>query len=272
MFKIVPPPDWNYPCQITMDNPKRFPTKLQKVHTLQQGLGFEDGATYNIREYKAMADRFFEHWKDTHHGGQVPTVDMLAKDYWDMVETGMQSAAVEYGNDVDSLYFGSGFPKQTDPDTNMYSRWNMNRLPVDASSLLKFLKAPISGINVPWIYIGMLFATFCWHYEDNNLYSINYSHFGSTKQWYGVPGHQAELFEKVICPCVVCQVSFHSCWLWPCRLPKTTSWDYSGRCRTSFITLQLKFLHLCSCVSPPIVQLTVLNIFPPLCGQYSEWH
>ena len=43
----------------------------------------------------------------------------------------------------------------------------------------------------------MLFSTFCWHNEDNYLYSINYSHFGDTKQWYGVPGAKAASFEKV---------------------------------------------------------------------------
>jgi len=64
-------------------------------------------------------------------------------------------------------------------------------------SLLKHLKASISGVNVPWLYVGMLFSTFCWHNEDNYLYSINYSHEGAGKQWYGVPGTATSLLEKV---------------------------------------------------------------------------
>ncbi|RYH13092.1 hypothetical protein EON65_36480, partial [archaeon] len=67
----------------------------------------------------------------------------------------------------------------------------------DDKSLLKYVNLPINGINVPWLYMGMLFATFCWHNEDNYLYSINYSHYGAVKQWYGVPGSQAEQFERV---------------------------------------------------------------------------
>ena len=44
----------------------------------------------------------------------------------------------------------------------------------------------------------MLFATFCWHNEDNYLYSINYSHFGDVKQWYGIPGDHAKQFEQIM--------------------------------------------------------------------------
>ena len=62
---------------------------------------------------------------------------------------------------------------------------------------MKRVETPINGINVPWLYLGMLFTTFCWHNEDNYLYSINYSHFGDVKQWYGVPGENAQQFEKI---------------------------------------------------------------------------
>jgi histone demethylase JARID1 len=49
------------------------------------------------------------------------------------------------------------------------------------------------------MYYGSLFTTFCWHNEDNYLYSINYHHKGAPKQWYGVPGTQkdADGLEKV---------------------------------------------------------------------------
>ena len=84
-------------------------------------------------------------------------------------------------------------------DETYYTRtgWNLNILPFMHSSLLKHLKARISGVNVPWLYVGMLFSTFCWHNEDNYFYSINYSHEGSVKQWYGVPGYATRELEKV---------------------------------------------------------------------------
>ena len=55
----------------------------------------------------------------------------------------------------------------------------------------------MSGIDIPWLYVGQKFSTFCWHYEDLMLYSINYSHWGKPKLWYGVPLADREKFEKV---------------------------------------------------------------------------
>jgi len=75
--------------------------------------------------------------------------------------------------------------------------WNLVNIPATEGSVLSHLHTAINGVNVPWLYIGMLFASFCWHNEDNYLYSINYSHFGATKQWYGVPGGEAKNFEKI---------------------------------------------------------------------------
>lgn len=43
----------------------------------------------------------------------------------------------------------------------------------------------------------MKYATFCWHYEDLMLNSINYHHWGEPKQWYCVPESDLDKFEKV---------------------------------------------------------------------------
>ena len=56
----------------------------------------------------------------------------------------------------------------------------------------------ISGINIPWLYIGMKYSTFCWHFEDLMLYSINYSHWGKGKQWYCIPESDREKFDCVV--------------------------------------------------------------------------
>lgn len=225
--KIVPPSEWKPNCQINFQNPMKVPTKKQNIHSLQEGLGFDDGRKFTIQEYKNMADQFYKNWIDKYHNGNPNiSLDELAKDYWDIVETGSKKAVVEYANDIDTQKYSSGFPClhnpknlplspkpdsdlpfKPDPETkesftldhSFYEKtaWNLTNLPKSEGSALKFVESPISGITVPWLYIGMLFASFCWHIEDNNFYSMNYSHFGAVKQWYGVPGSASAKFEKV---------------------------------------------------------------------------
>lgn len=67
------------------------------------------------------------------------------------------------------------------------------------NSLVSFKPtAEMSGIDIPWVYVGQKYSTFCWHYEDLMLYSINYSHWGKPKLWYGVPCEDREKFDKAV--------------------------------------------------------------------------
>ena len=43
----------------------------------------------------------------------------------------------------------------------------------------------------------MLYSSFCWHYEDIMMYSINYMHQGFGKMWYGIPLQDGAKFERV---------------------------------------------------------------------------
>ena len=63
-------------------------------------------------------------------------------------------------------------------------------------SLLRRVRDHIPGVLVPWLYFGSTFSSFCWHFEDHALYSMNYNHVGAAKTWYGVPGTSAEAFEE----------------------------------------------------------------------------
>ena len=144
------------------------------------------------------------------------TYDDIARDYWAIVETSIAEVEVEYANDIELMKYRSGFVpplnhtdgveiKEFDNTDNcMFSQsyyarsgWNLINLPSSKGSLLNCLQTPVNGVNVPWLYIGCLFTTFCWHNEDNYLYSINYSHCGEVKQWYSCPGSYAKQFEKV---------------------------------------------------------------------------
>nr|XP_021137050.1 lysine-specific demethylase 5C-like [Columba livia] len=71
-------------------------------------------------------------------------------------------------------------------------------MPVLQQSVLCHINADISGMKVPWLYVGMVFSAFCWHIEDHWSYSINYLHWGEPKTWYGVPSFAAEHLEEVM--------------------------------------------------------------------------
>ncbi|KAK7404287.1 hypothetical protein VNO78_05060 [Psophocarpus tetragonolobus] len=67
-----------------------------------------------------------------------------------------------------------------------------------AKSILWLLETSIPGVTEPMLYIGMLLSMFAWHVEDHYLYSVNYHHCGASKTWYGIPGHAALEFERVV--------------------------------------------------------------------------
>lgn len=71
-------------------------------------------------------------------------------------------------------------------------------LPKLPGSLLAHFSTDIAGVTSPMMYIGQLFSTFAWHVEDHYMYSINYSHVGAHKTWYGVPASDADGFEQAV--------------------------------------------------------------------------
>ena len=128
------------------------------------------------------------------------TEDDVEREFWRLVESPSEEVEVEYGADIHSTSHGSGFPTiEKDPlDPYSIDLWNLNCLPLHPDSLFRNIKTDISGMTVPWLYVGMCFSTFCWHNEDHYGYSANYQHFGATKTWYGIPGADAERFEEAM--------------------------------------------------------------------------
>jgi len=73
--------------------------------------------------------------------------------------------------------FGSGFPKASSvegrsdlDDQYVKSGWNLNNFPRLPGSVLSFESGDISGVLVPWLYIGMCFSSFCWVSCSIHLY------------------------------------------------------------------------------------------------------
>jgi len=123
----------------------------------------------------------------------------LEKEYWQYVEDNVgERIKVEYAADLSSKEFGSGFPMYSDNEYSVHP-WNLNYMDQLKNSLLQVCKTDkISGINAPWVYIGMLYSSFCWHYEDVMMYSLNYMHKGVGKMWYAIPCQDRAKFERLV--------------------------------------------------------------------------
>ncbi|KAL5098856.1 hypothetical protein RYX36_003183 [Vicia faba] len=170
----------------------------------RDSFGFVPGKQYSLETFKRIADRSRRRWF-----GQGPVSRVqIEKKFWEIVEGSVGEVEVMYGNDLDTSVYGSGFPNETNQkpqsiDDNLWQEystnpWNLNNLPKLKGSMLRAVHHNITGVMVPWLYIGMLFSSFCWHFEDHCFYSMNYLHWGEPKCWYSVPGSQARAFEKVM--------------------------------------------------------------------------
>jgi [histone H3]-trimethyl-L-lysine4 demethylase len=169
--------------------------------------GFEEGGIYSLRHFQEKANNFKEHYfaprmpfDPVLNTRKKETEDDVEREFWRLVESLTETVEVEYGADIHSTTHGSGFPTVEKNPLNPYSKdaWNLNVLPFHEESLFRHIKTDISGMTVPWLYVGMCFSTFCWHNEDHYTYSANYQHFGATKTWYGIPGADAHMFEEAM--------------------------------------------------------------------------
>ncbi|XP_066436731.1 lysine-specific demethylase 5C isoform X5 [Eleutherodactylus coqui] len=169
-----------------------------------EAFGFEQATReYTLQSFGEMADAFkADYFNMPVH--MVPT-ELVEKEFWRLVNSIEEDVTVQYGADIHSKEFGSGFPMldgktELTPEEEAYAKsgWNLNVMPVLEQSVLCHINADISGMKVPWLYVGMVFSAFCWHIEDHWSYSINYLHWGEPKTWYGVPSSAAEQLEEVM--------------------------------------------------------------------------
>ncbi|KAL9094407.1 MAG: hypothetical protein Q9165_003257 [Trypethelium subeluteriae] len=169
--------------------------------------GFEEGGVYSLRKFQEKASIF----KENYFREKMPydpvlncnrpvTEEDVEREFWRLAKGPDEGVEVEYGADIHSTTHGSGFPTIERNPRDPYSTdpWNLNILPFHQESLFRHIKKDISGMTVPWLYVGMCFSCFCWHAEDHWTYSANYQHFGATKTWYGIPADEAERFEEAM--------------------------------------------------------------------------
>ncbi|CAA2934426.1 lysine-specific demethylase JMJ18-like [Olea europaea subsp. europaea] len=182
----------------------------------EEKFGFQSGPDFTLEDFQKFADEFKESYfkiNGTREGSLIetgeekrllPSVEDIEGEYWRIIEKAEDEVEVYYGADLETGMLGSGFPKELSSsmeieiDQYVTSGWNLNNLPRLPDSILRFEECDISGVVVPWLYIGMCFSSFCWHVEDHHLYSLNYLHWGDPKVWYGVPTSHASALEDAM--------------------------------------------------------------------------
>ncbi|KAI9220915.1 JmjC domain, hydroxylase-domain-containing protein, partial [Blastocladiella britannica] len=113
---------------------------------------------------------------------------VLEPKYWSWVATAAalgcekDASAPVYGADLQ----GTLWPSDVSPPT-----WNTNNLD---KILHNGIGKRVPGVNTPYLYFGTWRATFGWHSEDMDLYSINYLHFGAPKCWYAIAPQDSDNF------------------------------------------------------------------------------
>lgn len=167
------------------------------VGTGEYGFEEQHDIKYTLPEFHQICSEFEREFM-SEYPGQPKTIDFVERKFWELIESQDLDLEVQYGADIHNQQIGeiSAFPM--DGSYYLNHPFNLTNLPFARGSLLNYIKTLISGMTVPWIYIGSLLLTFCWHVEDHHTLSANYCHFGATKKWYGIPLDYADKFETLM--------------------------------------------------------------------------
>ncbi|KAI8943734.1 hypothetical protein NX059_001714 [Plenodomus lindquistii] len=135
-------------------------------------------------------------------GAVAEWIDEAAFEDFDYHLPGLEEFTVERCKELEDNYwktinygspmYGADMPGSLFDDRT--TSWNVAKLP----NLLDVLGTKVPGVNTAYLYLGMWKATFAWHLEDVDLYSINYIHFGAPKQWYSISQEDARRFEAAM--------------------------------------------------------------------------
>ena len=146
-----------------------------------QAISVSSRRKYNRKEAAAKVDeaafKDFQYELDEEFSAE--RCEELERAYWKT----LTYAPPLYGADMPGSLF-----------TDATTTWNLGKL----ENILDVLGTKIPGVNTAYLYLGMWKATFAWHLEDVDLYSINYLHFGAPKQWYSISQGDARRFEAAM--------------------------------------------------------------------------
>lgn len=176
----------------TPTSPASKPSKAKKEH-----LTDDEEVKTKGRQPKSVSSRRQHNKRD-----QAEAVDEEAFKNFDYRIYNQNEWTTERCQELETSYwkgltfnnplYGADMPGSLFDDTT--EEWNVAKL----ENLLDVLGQKVPGVNTAYLYLGMWKASFAWHLEDVDLYSINYIHFGAPKQWYSISQADARRFEAAM--------------------------------------------------------------------------
>ncbi|KAF7476557.1 lysine-specific demethylase 4D-like [Marmota monax] len=179
LAKVIPPKEWRARQSYDDVSDILIATPLQQVVSGKAGMFTQyhkKKKAMTVREYHLLADS--KKYRTPLH----LNFEDLERKYWN---SRLYDSPI-YGADIS----GSLFDENT-------KEWNLGHLGTILDLLEQECGVVIEGVNTPYLYFGMWKATFAWHTEDMDLYSINYLHFGEPKTWYAVPPEHGQRLERL---------------------------------------------------------------------------
>ncbi|VDO96914.1 unnamed protein product [Soboliphyme baturini] len=180
LAKIIPPAGWKARRSGYENLDLQIRSPITQIITGQQGLYQQ----YNVSKKKSMTVGEYELLAKSGKHAPPPfqNLEDLERNYW----RGITFNPPIYGADTPGTLY--------DADVN---EWNIGRLGTILDLIRSDYRIRIEGVNTPYLYFGMWKATFAWHVEDMDLYSINYLHYGAPKYWYCIPPEHSPRLERL---------------------------------------------------------------------------
>lgn len=175
--KVIPPKEW-IPRKSYEDIDITIPAPTLQVVTGTQGL-FQ---LFNVQKKAMSFSEFKKLASSERHKPPTDDPDEIERKYWKNLTFNNPI----YAADIPGTIY--------DKDVK---EWNIGKLGTILDLIENEYGVHIEGVNTPYLYFGMWKATFAWHTEDMDLYSINYLHFGAPKTWYAIPPEHGQRLERL---------------------------------------------------------------------------
>lgn len=224
ILKVIPPSEWisKMPTTPTLESLQNI--KIRSP--IQQHISGSKGI-FMVQNVEKVKCYNIIQWKDLSHDFKIPGLnkgtsctvplpksskiklknhESFSREDFEQFQSEYNCDYLEQFDDIDRIKFLEAYYWKTLNFTEpMYGadtlgslfpdklkEWNVAHLP----NLLDHMDVKLPGVNEPYLYAGLWKASFAWHLEDQDLYSINYLHFGAPKQWYSIPQKDANRFYK----------------------------------------------------------------------------